>query len=117
MKLDLRRRDGTGRLAAVRMQSVLLLRGAHFPPLRRSRYNRDMRLRFLKRSGITRDQAGEIARNLAETEGLPWQGTIVVHWGWLRYRVWANAEVRGGNPFVVIRRSDGKVLRFGITPR
>jgi hypothetical protein len=76
-----------------------------------------MSLRFLKRSGITRDQAGEIARNLAETEAMPWQGMVVVNWGWSTYRVWANAEVRGGNPFVVIRRSDGKVLRFGVTPR
>ena len=74
-------------------------------------------LRFLKRSGITRQQAIEIARNLAESEELQWQGRVIVHWGWTTYGVWTNADFLGGNLWVRIRRSDGKVLRFGTTPR
>ena len=74
-------------------------------------------LRFLKRSGITRQQAIEIARDFADSEGLLWQGKVIVHWGWSTYVVWTNAECAGGNLSVMIRRSHEKVLGFEITPR
>jgi hypothetical protein len=60
---------------------------------------------------IPHDRALAIARAECDARGWPWVDPIHVSQSPFAFHVMTNAQCRGGNVYIRIRRSDGHVLR------
>jgi hypothetical protein len=76
------------------------------------------------RGGLTRDEAIELARQVAKAEGWPWQEPIVasrsrafVLFGPIRWHIMSNADSRGQNVNVQIDDATRRAIGKGFAPR
>ena len=71
---------------------------------------------------ITREQALEIAREVAKAFGWPWENPVDVRMGkhertgMVVYQITTNTNYRGGNVGIQIAARDGRVLEAGFSP-
>jgi len=66
---------------------------------------------------MTKKQAQRIALDECNRRGWKWQEPVLVKWGILSFTVWTNANRKGGNCCLKIRKKDGSILSAGRTPR
>jgi hypothetical protein len=66
---------------------------------------------------IDRNQALAVARDEVERQGLWWVEPVIVHFGIWNYRIWTNANSRGGNVAIRVNRRSGQVTALTTTPR
>ena len=59
---------------------------------------------------VSRAEAIQIARAECALRGWPWLAPIEVHWGLFSLTVITNAESRGCNARIRVRRRDGAVV-------
>jgi hypothetical protein len=66
---------------------------------------------------LKRDEALALAERECRLRGWPWREPVRVSGGWWGYHVMTNADMRGGNVNIHIRRRDGKITRAGFAQR
>lgn len=66
---------------------------------------------------ISKEEALSIAKRVCDQENWGWEEPIFICSGWGVWRVRTNADSRGRNAAIVIRKRDGTVLAKGFIPR
>jgi hypothetical protein len=65
---------------------------------------------------MNKEMAKEIARVECEKRDWPWFEPIKVFWGLRCYTLKTNANAKGGNVYVCVRKRDGSVKSASIVP-
>jgi hypothetical protein len=66
---------------------------------------------------IDRNEALAVARDEVERRGLWWVEPVIIRFGIRHYRIWTNANSRGGNVAIRVNRKSGEVTALTTTPR
>ena len=66
---------------------------------------------------MTKEDALTIAKSECDSRDWPWMQPILVSRNAASYRVWTNANARGGNAHIEIRIHDAKIVLAALTPR
>lgn len=66
---------------------------------------------------VSRDEAIRIAVDYCAKAGWPWQLPVHVSEGLCVYHMMTNASMKGGNVFIRVRVTDGKVVSAGFARR
>jgi hypothetical protein len=75
------------------------------------------RVRLLSPLHISAQQAIDIARAESDARGWPWQEPVVVDEGLRGYRIWTNAQMRGGNVSIHVDGHSGRVSSARLVAR
>jgi hypothetical protein len=65
---------------------------------------------------MNKADAKQIAQNLCLEKGWPWIEPIEVRWGLFYFTIRTNAQSRGANVYIRIRKRDGTITYAGIAP-
>ena len=66
---------------------------------------------------ISKGEALSIAQIECEKRGWPWWQPIIAKSKWGIWEVWTNADERGGNVRILIKKDTGEVIKASLLPR
>ena len=66
---------------------------------------------------ISKVEALSIAQIECEKRGWPWWQPIIVKPKWGIWEVWTNADERGGNVRIFVKKDTGEVIKAFLLPR
>lgn len=66
---------------------------------------------------ITKSEAKEVAINECAKRGWKWSEPVLVKWRLFSFVIWTNANRKGGNVCIRIRKKNGEILQVSQTPK